>query len=133
MTDVLVKFWIYAMLLLPVFSTHAEYQSYGFGEDTEYFLIPETHIWRENPRVWTIKKYSDVRDKFTLVYALQEADCERNRIRYRSQTWVLRNAFEQEELLIDSSLKRWRVPDGGRFEDLLYIFLCTYIKETESE
>ena len=32
--------------------------------------------------MWTIKKYLDSGSKFSLVYALQEADCDRNKLRY---------------------------------------------------
>ena len=36
-----------------------EYQSYGISEQIDYLLIPKTHIWRDNPRMWTIKQYLD--------------------------------------------------------------------------
>ena len=100
------KNWLNVILCLMVSNANAEYQSYGMRVDTDYLLIPETHIWRENPRIWTVKKYFSDRDKFSLVYALQEADCKKNKLRYRSQTWVLRESDQGDELLTDSSIKR---------------------------
>ncbi len=119
-----------ALLTTPV---SAEYQIYGTNGEVDYLLIPKTHIWRDKPRIWTVKKYLDYKSKFSLVYALQEADCERNKIRYRSQTWVLRDDIEGEELLIDSNTKGWRKPQTELFEDVLHIFLCTYVREKESD
>ena len=54
------------------------------------------------------KRIFDSGSKFSLVYALQEADCDRNKLRYRSQTWVIRNGSEEDQLLTDTSVKKWR-------------------------
>ena len=86
--------------MMAVTPANAEYQSYGISEQIDYLLIPKTHIWRDNPRIWTIKKYLDSGSKFSLVYALQEADCDHNKLRYRSQTWVVRNDLEEDQILI---------------------------------
>ncbi|MDA9689990.1 hypothetical protein N9V13_06225 [Betaproteobacteria bacterium] len=119
-------------LMLPITTANAEYQSYGISEQIDYLLIPKTHIWRDNPRMWTVKKYLDSGSKFSLVYALQEADCDRNKLRYRSQTWVIRNDLE-EQLLTDKSVKNWRNLKSESFEGLLHTFLCTYVQEKEDE
>ncbi len=121
---------LFALVINPV---NAEYQSYGISEQIDYLLIPKTHIWRDNPRMWTIKKYLDSGSKFSLVYALQEADCDRNKLRYRSQTWVIRNASEEDQLLTDTSVKRWRNLESESFEEILHMFLCTYVQEKEDE
>ena len=113
--------------------TNAEYQSYGISEQIDYLLIPKTHIWRDNPRMWTIKQYLDSGSKFSLVYALQEADCDRNKLRYRSQTWVIRNDLEEDQLLTDTSVKKWRTLKSELFEEVLHTFLCTYVQEKEDE
>ena len=121
------------VLLLAITPVNAEYQSYGISEQIDYLIIPKTHIWRDNPRMWTIKKYLDGGSKFSLVYALQEADCDRNRLRYRSQTWVIRNEIAEDQLLTDTSVKRWRNLKSESFEEILYTFLCTYVQEKEDE
>ena len=43
--------------MLVITPVNAEYQSYGISEQIDYLLIPKTHIWRDNPRMWTIKEY----------------------------------------------------------------------------
>ena len=111
----------------------AEYQSYGISDRVEYLLIPKTHIWRDNPRMWTIKQYLDSGSKFSLIYALQEADCDRNKLRYRSQTWVIRDDLEEDQLLTDTSVKKWRNLKSESFEEILHTFLCTYVQEKEEE
>ena len=83
--------------------------------------------------MWTIKKYLDSGSKFSLVYALQEADCDRNKLRYRSQTLVIRNDLEEDQLLTDKSVKNWRNLKSESFEELLHTFLCTYVQEKEDE
>ena len=127
------KKYAISLLMLAITSANAEYQSYGISEQIDYLLIPKTHIWRDNPRIWTIKKYLDSGSKFSLVYALQEADCDRNKLRYRSQTWVVRNDLEEDQLLTDTSVKRWRNLKSESFEEILHIFLCTYVQEKEDE
>ena len=124
---------MFCLLMLASARANAEYQSYGISEQIDYLLIPKTHIWRDNPRMWTIKQYLDSGSKFSLVYALQEADCDRNKLRYRSQTWVIRNDLEEEQLLTDMSVKKWRNPKSELFEDVLHTFLCTYVQEKEDE
>ena len=49
------------------------------------------------------KEYLDSGSKFSLVYALQIDD--RNKLRYRSQTWVIRDGSEEDQLLTDTSIK----------------------------
>ena len=127
------KKYAISLLMLAINPANAEYQSYGISEQIDYLLIPKTHIWRENPRIWTIKKYLDSGSKFSLVYALQEADCDRNKLRYRSQTWVIRNDLEEDQLLTDTSVKRWRKLKSESFEGILHMFLCTYVQEKEDE
>jgi len=124
---------VLSLLIQATTIANAEYQSYGISEQIDYLLIPKTHIWRENPRMWTIKKYLDSGSKFSLVYALQEADCDRNKLRFRSQTWVIRNDSEEDQLLTDTSVKRWRNLKSESFEEILHIFLCTYVQEKEDE
>ena len=119
--------------MLAITPANAEYQSYGISEQIDYLLIPKTHIWRDNPRMWTIKKYLDSGSKFSLVYALQEADCDRSKLRYRSQTWVIRNNSEEDQLLTDTSVKKWRNLKSELFEEVLHTFLCTYVQEKEDE
>lgn len=126
--------WVFCLLLILVITpVNSEYQSYGIGEQVDYLLIPKTHIWRDNPRMWTIKKYLDSGSKFSVVYSLQEADCDSNRLRYRSQTWVLRNDVEEDRILTDTSVKRWRDLKSELFEGILHTFLCTYVREKEDE
>ena len=127
------KKYAIGLLILVITSANAEYQSYGISEQIDYLLIPKTHIWRDNPRMWTIKKYLDSGSKFSLVYALQEADCDRNKLRYRSQTWVTRNDSEEDQLLTDASVKGWRDLKSESFEEILHMFLCTYVQEKEDE
>lgn len=127
------KKYTIGLLILVITPANAEYQSYGISDQIDYLLIPKTHIWRENPRMWTIKKYLDSDSKFFLVYALQEADCDRNKLRYRSQTWVTRSDSEEDQLLTDSSVKRWRNLKSESFEEILHMFLCTYVQEKEDE
>ena len=127
------KKYAIGLLILVITSANAEYQSYGISEQIDYLLIPKTHIWRDNPRIWTIKRYLDSGSKFSLVYALQEADCGRNKLRYQSQTWVIRNDLEEEQLLTDTSVKKWRKLKSESFEDVLHTFLCTYVKEKGDE
>ncbi len=127
------KKYAIGLLMLSITSANAEYQSYGISERIDYLLIPKTHIWRDNPRMWTIKKYLDNGSKFSLVYALQEADCDRNKLRYRSQTWVIRDDSEEDQLLTDKSVKRWRNLKSESFEEILHMFLCTYVQEKEDE
>ena len=127
------KKYAFGVLMLVITPANAEYQLYGIGEQIDYLLIPKTHIWRDNPRMWTIKKYLDRESKFSLVYALQEADCDRNKLRYRSQTWVIRSASEGDQLLTDTSVKRWRNLSSESFEETLHTFLCTYVQEIEDE
>ena len=127
------KKYAIGLLILSITPANAEYQSYGISEQIDYLLIPKTHIWRDNPRMWTIKKYLDSDSKFFLVYALQEADCERNKLRYRSQTWVTRSDSEEDQLLTDSSVKRWRNLKSESFEEILHMFLCTYVQEKEND
>jgi len=127
------KKYAVGLLMLSITSANAEYQSYGISERIDYLLIPKTHIWRDNPRMWTIKKYLDNGSKFSLVYALQEADCDRNKLRYRSQTWVIRDDSEEDQLLTDKSVKRWRNLKSESFEEILHMFLCTYVQEKEDE
>ena len=79
------KKYVLVQLMLAITNVNAEYQSYGISEQIDYLLIPKTHIWRDNPRMWTIKKYLDSESKFSL-FTLWEADCDRNKLRYRSQT-----------------------------------------------
>ena len=126
------KKYVFGLLMLIITPANPEYQSYGISEQIDYLLIPKTHIWRDNPRMWTIKEYLDSGSKFSLVYALQEADCDRNKLRYRSQTWVIRNDLE-EQLLTDKSVKNWRNLKSESFEGLLHTFLCTYVQEKEDE
>ena len=83
--------------------------------------------------MWTIKQYLDGESKFSLVYALQEADCDRNKLRYRSQTWVIRNGLEEDQILTDTSVKKWRNLKSELFEEVLHTFLCTYVQEKEDE
>ena len=123
------KKYVLVQLMLAITNVNAEYQSYGISEQIDYLLIPKTHIWRENPRIWTIKKYLDSGSKFSLVYALQEADCDRNKLRYRSQTWVTRNDSEEDQLLTDTSVKKWRNLKSESFEEVLHTFLCTYVRK----
>ena len=125
--------YILVLLMLVIIPAKAEYQSYGISEEIDYLLIPKTHIWRDNPRMWTIKQYLDRGSKFSLVYALQEADCDRNKLRYRSQTWVIRNDSEEDQLLTDTSVKKWRNLKSEVFEEILHTFLCTYVQEIEDE
>ena len=127
------KKYAIGLLMLAISTANAEYQSYGISEQIDYLLIPKTHIWRDNPRMWTIKKYLDSGSKFSLVYALQEADCDRNKLRYRSQTWVSRIDSEEDQLLTDTSVKRWRNLKSESFEEILHMFLCTYVQENEDE
>ena len=127
------KQYVLSLLMLMITPVNAEYQSYGNSEQIDYLLIPKTHIWRDNPRMWTIKKYLDSGSKFSLVYALQEADCDRNKLRYRSQTWVSRIDSEEDQLLTDTSVKRWRNQKSESFEEILHMFLCTYVQENEDE
>ena len=121
------------MLMVAVAPANAEYQSYGISEQIDYLLIPKTHIWRDNPRMWTIKQYLDSGSKFSLVYALQEADCGGKKLRYRSQTWVIRNGLEEDQILTDTSVKKWRNLKSELFEEVLHTFLCTYVQEKEDE
>jgi len=125
--------YTFGLLILALTPVKAEYQSYGISEQIDYLLIPKTHIWRDNPRMWTIKRYLDTGSKFSLVYALQEADCDRNKLRYRSQTWVIRNDLEEDQLLTDTSVKKWRNLKSESFEEILHTFLCTYVQEKEDE
>ena len=125
--------YVFCLLMLASARTNAEYQSYGISEQIDYLLIPKTHIWRDNPRMWTIKKYLDSGSKFSLVYALQEADCGGKKLRYRSQTWVIRNGLEEDQILTDTSVKKWRNLKSELFEEVLHTFLCTYVKEKEDE
>ena len=127
------KKYVLGLLMLAIIPANAEYQSYGISEQIDYLLIPKTHIWRDNPRMWTVKQYLDSRSKFSLVYALQEADCDRNKLRYRSQTWVIRNGLEEDQLLTDTSVKKWRSLKSESFEEILYTFLCTYVQEIEDD
>ena len=127
------KKYTIGLLILVITPANAEYQSYGISDQIDYLLIPKTHIWRDNPRMWTIKKYLDRDSKFFLVYALQEADCDRNKLRYRSQTWVTRSDSDEDQLLTDSSVKRWRNLKSESFEEILHMFLCTYVQEKEDE
>ena len=127
------KKYAIGLLILSITPANAEYQSYGISDQIDYLLIPKTHIWRENPRMWTIKKYLDSDSKFFLVYALQEADCDRNKLRYRSQTWVTRDDSREDQLLTDTSVKRWRNLKSESFEEILHMFLCTYVQEKEDE
>ena len=127
------KEYALVLFMLAITPANAEYQSYGISDQIDYLLIPKTHIWRDNPRMWTIKKYLDSESKFSLVYALQEADCDRNKLRYRSQTWVIRNDLEEDQLLTDTSIKRWRNLKSESFEEVLHMFLCTYVQEKEDE
>jgi len=112
-------------------SSNAEYFRYGKGSDTEFFIIPETHIWRDNPRVWTVKKFSNDLSKFTLVYSLQEADCKQNKLRHISQTWVVRDVIGTDDLLIDKKTKNWRPINMSISENILLSFLCTYVREED--
>ena len=128
-----VEKYVLSLLILGITPANAEYQSYGISEQIDYLLIPKTHIWRDNPRMWTIKQYSDSESKFSLVYALQEADCDRNKLRYRSQTWVIRDGSEEDQLLTDTSIKKWRNLKSESFEEILHTFLCTYVREEEDE
>ena len=121
------------ILMAAIAPANAEYQSYGISEQIDYLLIPKTHIWRDNPRMCTIKKYLDSGSKFSLVYALQEADCNRNKLRYRSQTWVIRDGTDEDQLLTDTSIKKWRNLKSESFEEILHTFLCTYVREEEDE
>ena len=116
------KKYVLGSLILVIIPAKAEYQSYGISEQIDYLLIPKTHIWRDNPRMWTIKQYLDSESKFSLVYALQEADCDRNKLRYRSQTWVIRNDSEEDQLLTDTSVKKWRTLKSESFEEILHTF-----------
>ena len=118
------KKYVIGLLMLAITPANAEYQSYGISEQIDYLLIPKTHIWRDNPRMWTIKKYLDSGSKFSLVYALQEADCDRNKLRYRSQTWVIRNDSEEDQLLTDTSVKKWRNLKSESFEEILHTCSC---------
>ena len=127
------KKYVLGSLILVIIPAKAEYQSYGISEQIDYLLIPKTHIWRDNPRMWTIKQYLDSGSKFSLVYALQEADCDRNKLRYRSQTWVIRNGLEEDQILTDTSVKKWRNLKSELFEEVLHTFLCTYVREKEDE
>ena len=125
--------YVFCLLTLASTFVKAEYQSYGISEKIDYLLIPKTHIWRDNPRMWTIKQYLDSGSKFSLVYSLQEADCDRNKLRYRSQTWVIRNGLEEDQILTDTSVKKWRNLKSELFEEVLHTFLCTYVREKEGE
>ena len=127
------KKYAIGLLILVITPANAEYQSYGISEQIDYLLIPKTHIWRDNPRMWTIKQYLDSGSKFSLVYALQEADCDRIKLRYRSQTWVIRDGLEEDQILTDTSVKNWRNIKSELFEEVLHTFLCTYVKEKEDE
>ena len=125
--------YVFCLLTLASTFAKAEYQSYGISEKIDYLLIPKTHIWRDNPRMWTIKQYLDSGSKFSLVYSLQEADCDRNKLRYRSQTWVIRNDLEEDQILTDTSVRKWRNLKRELFEEVLHTFLCTYVQEKEDE
>ena len=127
------KEYALVLFMLAITPANAEYQSYGISDQIDYLLIPKTHIWRDNPRMWTIKQYLDSGSKFSLVYALQEADCDRNKLRYRSQTWVIRNDSEEDQVLTDTSVKKWRNLKSESFEEILHTFLCTYIQEKGDE
>ena len=133
MSILTLKKYAIVLSMLAITPASAEYQSYGISERIDYLLIPKTHIWRDNPRMWTIKKYLDSGSKFSLVYALQEADCDRNKLRYRSQTWVIRDGSLEDQLLTDKSIKKWRNLKSESFEEILHIFLCTYVQEKEEE
>ena len=133
MSVLTIRIYVFGVLMLAITSANAEYQSYGMSEQIDYLSIPKTHIWRDNPRMWTIKKYLDTGSKFSLVYSLQEADCDRNKLRYRSQTWVIRNDIEEDQLLTDTSVKNWRNLKSESFEELLHTFLCTYVQAKEDE
>ena len=93
--------------------------------------MPETHIWRDKPRIWTIKRYSDPTSKFIIIYSLQEGDCKNKKIRYRSQTWVLREERIGGQLLIDRKVKKWRITDNDKYEGYLLNYLCTVRKEED--
>ena len=121
-------FFFFFFFLNPSFSS---YEIYGISGEVEYLLVPESHIWRENPRIWTIKRYSDPTSKFIVIYSFQEGDCKNNKIRYRSQTWVLREERIGGQLLNDKKVKRWRIVDKDNFEDYLLSYLCTVRKEDE--
>ena len=125
--------YVFCLLTLASTFAKAEYQSYGISEKIDYLLIPKTHIWRDNPRMWTIKQYLDSGSKFSLVYSLQEADCDRNKLRYRSQAWVIRNDLEEDQILTDTSVRKWRNLKRELFEEVLHTFLCTYVQEKEDE
>jgi len=125
--------YVFCLLMLASARANAEYQSYGISEQIDYLLIPKTHIWRDNPRMWTIKQYLDSGSKFSLVYALQEADCGGKKLRYRSQTWVIRNGLEEDQILTDTSVKKWRNLKSELFEEVLHTFLCTYVQEKEDD
>ena len=133
MRFLILKNYVLGLVMLAITPANAEYQSYGISEEIDYLLIPKTHIWRDNPRMWTIKQYLDSGSKFSLVYALQEADCDRNKLRYRSQTWAIRNDSEEDQLLTDTSVKKWRGLKSESFEEVLHTFLCTYVQEIEDE
>ena len=124
---------MFCLLMLASARANAEYQSYGISEQIDYLLIPKTHIWRDNPRMWTIKQYLDSGSKFSLVYALQEADCGGKKLRYRSQTWVIRDGLEEDQILTDTSVKKWRNLKSELFEEVLHTFLCTYVQEKEDD
>ena len=119
------------LIYLGFSSSNAEYFRYGKGSDTEFFIIPETHIWRDNPRVWTVKKFSNELSKFTLVYSLQEGDCKKNKLRHISQTWVVRDVIGTDDFLTDKNTKRWRPINMSISENILLSFLCTYVREED--
>ena len=52
------KRYLLGLVMIAITPVNAEYQSYGISEQIDYLLIPKTHIWRDNPRMWTIKTVS---------------------------------------------------------------------------
>ncbi len=108
-------------------TTYAAYESYGFKNDVDFLLIPETFTWRQYPRVWTVMKFNKNGSKFSLIYSLEEADCQNKLLRNLSQTWVKRKKSLNSRIDQNRRVKLWREINQNKFEDNLHTFLCTYI------
>ena len=122
-------FILFSLFAFYLEKSFASYQSYGATSDTEYYLVPETHIWREYPRIWTVKSFSNYTSKFTLIYSLQEGNCKTNKLRFLRQTWVLREPDIGGRLSVDKKSRSWRDIDERQFELDLLTYMCTVKKE----
>ena len=115
---------LFFIVLSP--TTYASYESYGFKNDVDFLLIPESFTWRQYPRVWTVIKFNKIESKFSLIYSLEEADCQNKLLRNLSQTWVKRENSLTSRIDQNRRVKLWREINQNKFEDNLHTFLCTY-------